>query len=429
MSENNKNTHAIPLERVAGNGLLSRRHLLGLSLAGAGAMVADSVLAADGPALTMPAWSRAPGRGPSEYGNPSSFAGHIKRLAPPPSATLPGGGASRTPLHLLQGIITPNSLHFERHHSGIPDIDPAQHRLAIGGLVRQPLVFSYEDLLAYPMESRILFLECSGNSGGAAGPTAADTSVGGLHGLLSCAEWTGVRLSTLLEEAGVLPEATWVTSTGADGASMGRSIPLDKALRDVFIALYQNGEPIRPEQGYPMRLFVPGWEGNVSVKWLSLIKLASMPANFKDETSRYTELLPDGKALQFTFPMGTKSVITSPSGQMALRRQGIHEITGLAWSGHGAIRRVEVSADGGRTWADAHIDADQRPLALTRFRLPWLWEGAPAVLQSRATDTAGNVQPTRDVFLNTYSPANRYHFNGIQSWAVSAQGEVKNVYA
>jgi sulfane dehydrogenase subunit SoxC len=236
-------------------------------------------------------------------------------------------------------------------------------------------------------------------------------------------------LSTLLDEAGVLPEASWVSSTGADGASLGRSIPLNKALRDVFIALYQNGEPIRPEQGYPMRLFVPGWEGNVSVKWLTQIKLTDMAANFKDETSRYTELLPDGKALQFTFPMGTKSVITSPSGQMTLRRQGIHEITGLAWSGRGAIRRVEVSADGGRSWADAHLEPNQLELALARFRLPWLWEGGPAVLQSRATDSAGNVQPTRDVFLNTYSPANRYHFNGIQSWAVSAQGEVKNVYA
>ena len=429
MNDNNKNKHEKALDRVAGNGLLSRRHLLGLSLAGAGAAVAGNVFGAEAPALSMPAWSRSPGRGPSEYGNPSTFAAGIKRLAPPPSATLPGGGASRTPLHLLQGIITPNSLHFERHHAGVPDIDPAQHRLAINGLVRQPLVFSYEDLLAYPMESRILFLECSGNSGGAAGPTAADTSAGGLHGLLSCAEWTGVRLSTLLDEAGVLPEASWVSSTGADGASLGRSIPLNKALRDVFIALYQNGEPIRPEQGYPMRLFVPGWEGNVSVKWLTQIKLTSMAANFKDETSRYTELLPDGKALQFTFPMGTKSVITSPSGQMTLQRQGVHEITGLAWSGHGAIRRVEVSADGGRTWADAHIEPNQLELALTRFRLPWLWEGGPAVLQSRATDSSGNVQPTRDVFLNTYSPANRYHFNGIQSWAVSAQGEVKNVYA
>ena len=390
MNDNKNNKHETSLDRVAGNGLLSRRHLLGLSLAGAGAAVAGNVLGAEAPALSMPAWSRSPGRGPSEYGNPSTFAAGIKRLAPPPNATLPGGGASRTPLHLM---------------------------------------FSYEDLLAYPMESRILFLECSGNSGGAAGPTAADTSAGGLHGLLSCAEWTGVRLSTLLDEAGVLPEASWVSSTGADGASLGRSIPLNKALRDVFIALYQNGEPIRPEQGYPMRLFVPGWEGNVSVKWLTQIKLTDMAANFKDETSRYTELLPDGKALQFTFPMGTKSVITSPSGQMTLRRQGIHEITGLAWSGRGAIRRVEVSADGGRSWADAHLEPNQLELALARFRLPWLWEGGPAVLQSRATDSAGNVQPTREVFLNTYSPANRYHFNGIQSWAVSAQGEVKNVYA
>lgn len=210
---------------------------------------------------------------------------------------------------------------------------------------------------------------------------------------------------------------------------MGRSIPLNKALRDVFIALYQNGEPIRPEQGYPMRLFVPGWEGNVSVKWLTQIKLADAPANFRDETSRYTDLLPDGKALQFTFPMGVKSLITSPSGQMQLRRQGLHEISGLAWSGSGAIRRVEVSADGGRSWADAHLEATGQELALTRFRLPWLWEGGAAVLQSRATDTAGNVQPTRQQFISGYSPANRFHFNGIQSWSVSAQGEVKNVYA
>ena len=259
--------------------------------------------------------------------------------------------------------------------------------------------------------------------------SASDNSAGGLHGLLSCAEWTGVRLSTLLDEAGVAPGASWITATGADAASLGRSVPLEKALRDVIIALYQNGEPIRPEQGYPMRMFVPGWEGNVSVKWLTQIKLTDGPANFRDETSRYTELLPDGKSLQFTYPMGVKSVITSPSGQMTLTRRGLHEVTGLAWSGSGSIRRVEISADGGRTWADALIDADQRELALTRFRLPWLWEGAEAVLQSRATDSAGNVQPSRAAWVAQYSPANRYHYNGIQSWAVSAQGEVKNVYA
>lgn len=437
MQKNNKsepvrNDERIALlsDQVAGNGLISRRHLLGFSLAGAGGLLANSALAADAGALTRPAWSMAPGRDPSEYGNPSSFAAQIKRLAPAPNTISPGTGSSRSPLHLLQGTITPNSLHFERHHAGVPNIDPAQHRFVLHGMVRQPLEFSYEDLLAYPMVSRVYFLECSGNSGAnSSGAAAADNSAGGIHGLLSCAEWTGVRLSTLLDEAGVAPGASWITATGADAASMGRSVPLDKALRDVIIALYQNGEPIRPEQGYPMRLFVPGWEGNVSVKWLTQIKVTDGPANFRDETSRYTELLPDGKALQFTYPMGVKSVITSPSGQMTLTRRGLHEVTGVAWSGSGSIRRVEISADGGRTWADAHIDADQRELALTRFRLPWLWEGAEAVLQSRATDSAGNVQPARAAWVAQYSPANRFHYNGIQSWAVSAQGEVKNVYA
>lgn len=429
MSEINNQNNKTPWERVAGNGLLSRRHLLGLSLAGATGLIGSRVLAADASRVEIPQWSKRPGRDPSAYGSPSGFAQDVRRLAGNPNATLPGSGVSRTPLHLLQGNITPNSLHFERHHAGVPDIDPAQHQLLIHGLVRQPLRFRYEDLLAYPMQSRIHFLECSGNSGANTSPQAGDSSAAAIHGLLSCAEWTGVKLSTLLEEAGIAEGASWVTSTGADGASMGRSIPLNKALRDVFIALYQNGEPIRPEQGYPMRLFVPGWEGNVSVKWLTQIKLSDAPANFRDETSRYTDLLPDGRALQFTFPMGVKSLITSPSGQMQLRRQGLHEITGVAWSGSAAIRRVEVSADGGRSWADAHLEGTGQDLALTRFRLPWLWEGAPAVLQSRAIDAAGNVQPTRQQFQEIYSPANRFHYNAIQSWSVSEAGEVKNVYA
>jgi sulfane dehydrogenase subunit SoxC len=416
-------------DHVAGNGLLHRRHLLGLGLAGIGAMAVGSAQAADVSMISMPQWSKAPGPGPSEYGAPSQFAANIKRLSGAPNAMSPGTGASRTPLHLLRGTITPNSLHFERHHSGIPAIDPAGHSLVIHGLVRQPLSFSYEDLLAYPMVSRIYFLECSGNSGANTVATPSDSNAGALHGLLSCAEWTGVRLSALLEQAGVTETARWITVTGADAASMGRSIPLSKALDDVIIALYQNGEPIRPEQGYPMRLFVPGWEGNVSVKWLTQIKVTEAPAHFRDETSKYTDLLPDGKSLQFSFPMGVKSVITSPSGQMQLLRQGIHEITGLAWSGHGAIRRVEISADGGRSWADAHIEPGQQSLALARFRLPWLWSGAPAILQSRATDSNNNVQPTREVWLAGYNAANRYHFNGIQSWSVSVQGEVKNVYA
>jgi sulfane dehydrogenase subunit SoxC len=415
------------LEPAAGNGLLHRRHLLGLGLGGMATLGAGGVLA-NSAAPTIQPWQRSPGPGPSGYGEPSPHVAHIQRLHGAPNPNGPGIGASRTPLHQLHGTITPNSLHFERHHAGVPAIDPAQHQLVVHGLVDQPLVFSYESLLAYPMVSRVCFLECSGNSGANSAAAAPDGNPGSLHGLLSCSEWTGVRLSTLLDQAGVRPEARWITVTGADSANMGRSIPMRKALDDVLVALYQNGEPIRPEQGYPMRLFVPGWEGNVSVKWLTQVRVTDQPAHFKDETSRYTDLLADGRSLQFTFPMGVKSVITSPGGQMTLGRQGVHLITGLAWSGHGGIRRVEVSADGGRSWANAELEAANDGLTLTRFRLPWRWQGAPAVLQSRAIDTSGNMQPSRELWLQQYGAANRYHYNAIQSWAVSTQGEVSNVF-
>lgn len=417
------------LEHVAGNGLLHRRHLLGLGLGGLGMAVGRAALGADAPALSIPPWSRTPGPGPSDYGQPSVFAEDYRRLAPAVSPLTPGAGASRSPLHLLQGTITPNSLHFERHHSGIPTIDPARHTLVINGLVRQPLAFRYEDLLRYPMTSRIYFLECSGNSGALSELSPGNGSAGSIHGLVSCAEWTGVRLSTLLEEAGVLPEAAWVQAVGADAASMGRSIPLTKALDDVLVALFQNGEPVRPEQGYPMRLFVPGWEGNVSVKWLTQIRLATQPAQFRDETSKYTDTLADRRSLQFTFPMGVKSVITAPSGQMTLPGPGIYPITGIAWSGSGRIRRVEVSADGGRSWADAELQSEAHAKALVRFRLPWQWQGGPATLQSRAIDEQGAVQPTRESWLREIGTLNRYHFNGIQSWAVDTAGMVTNVYA
>jgi sulfane dehydrogenase subunit SoxC len=329
----------------------------------------------------------------------------------------------------LQGSITPNSLHFERHHAGIPDIDPAQHKLVIHGLVRQPLVFSYEDLLRYPMVSKIYFLECSGNSGSLFGPNPADGSAQSLHGLVSGAEWTGIPLSTLLDEAGVDPDAQWINAVGADAASMGRSIPLNRAMDDVMLALFQNGEPVRPGQGYPMRLFVPGCEGNISVKWLTQIKLTREPTHFRDETSKYTDTRLDRKSQQFTFPMGTKSVITAPSGQMKLERQGIYQVTGIAWSGRGSVRRVEVSADGGRTWADAMIDSHQSEKALARFRIPWQWSGGDAVLQSRATDSQGNVQPTRTSLVTEKGNISTYHFHGIQSWAVNTSGDVANVYA
>ncbi|MEX2130704.1 MAG: sulfite dehydrogenase [Pseudohongiellaceae bacterium] len=417
-----------PLDYAASNGLIHRRHFLGLAAAGFTAVTSRDLLAADPANLTLPGWSRSPGPGPSEYGSPSRFAGDFKRLAPAASALQPGAGSSRSPLHLLQGTITPNSLHFERHHSGVPDIDPAGHQLVINGLVRQPLTFSYENLLKYPMTSRIRFIECSGNSGGQAGDRAVDGSAASLHGLVSCAEWTGIPLSFLLEEAGPLNTAAWISAVGADAASMGRSIPLNKALDDVILALYQNGEPLRPEQGYPMRLLVPGWEGNLNVKWVTQIKLTAAAAQFRDETSKYTDTLENRQSLQFTFPMGPKSVITSPSGQMRLPYAGLYQVTGIAWSGHGTIRKVEVSADGGRSWADAILDEPQLDRALVRFRLPWQWQGGEAILMSRATDSRGNLQPARRTWLDSMGSINRYHFNGIQSWSVTADGSVRNAF-
>jgi sulfane dehydrogenase subunit SoxC len=421
------------LETVAGNGLINRRHLLGLGLAGMGVAVANSALAADaGMRLEIPAWSKSPGPGASGYGGRSSYAGQFQRMAGNPNPIYPGGGASRSPLQHLQGTITPNGLHFERHHAGIPDIDPSRHKLVINGLVRQPLVFSYEDLLKYPMVSKIYFLECSGNSGalwGANGADAPDGTAQSIHGLVSCAEWTGIPLSTLLDEAGVDPQAKWISAVGADAASMGRSVPMDRAMDDVMVALYQNGEPVRPGQGYPMRLLVPGCEGNISVKWLTQIKLTRAASQFRDETSKYTDTQPDRLSRQFTLPMGTKSLITSPSGQMSLNRQGLYQITGIAWSGRGSIRRVEVSADGGQTWADALLDDQHAHKALARFRIPWQWTGGSAILQSRATDSQGNVQPTRTGLINEVGLLGRYHFHGIQSWEVNSAGEVRNVFA
>ena len=416
------------LEKVAGNGLISRRHLLRFGASGAGLALSAGALGADqGLSFQIPTWSRQPGPGATAYGSRSPFADNLQRLAAQPNPTYPGGGSSRSPLQDLQGTITPNSLHFERHHAGVPNIDPSQHMLVINGLVRQPLAFRYEDLLKYQMVSRIHFLECSGNSGallrGEIGGSAQS-----LHGLVSCAEWTGVPLSTLLDEAGVLPEAAWVAAVGADAASMGRSIPLTKALDDVMVALYQNGEAVRPGQGYPMRLFCPGWEGNVSVKWLTQIKVTKEPAQFRDETSKYTDTLQDRSSYQFTFPMGTKSLITSPSGQMTLNQPGIYQVTGIAWSGRGSIRQVEVSADGGKTWAEAAIQGHQLDRALTRFTIPWEWDGGDAILQSRATDSRGNLQPTRDEVIASRGTLSFYHNPCIQSWQVDQTGEISNVY-
>jgi sulfane dehydrogenase subunit SoxC len=407
------------LELVAGNGLLHRR----LFLTGGAVLLGTGV-----PLLTARAAPVLPGAPLTGYGMPSAREATVQRTVGAMPGTT-GTGASRTPLERLEGIVTPSALHFERHHNGVPDIDPGQHQLLIHGLVKRPLMFSMDALLRYPAVSRFLFIECAGNSGANLAPEPPALSCGGLHGLVSCSEWTGVPLSILLDEAGVLPKGRWLLAEGADAAAMSRSVPTPKGMDDALIALYQNGERLRPENGYPVRLLLPGYEGNMSVKWLRRIKVTTGPTMTRDETSKYSDLMTDGKALQFTFPMDVKSVITSPSGRLAMQGPGLYQISGLAWSAAGRIRRVDVSADGGRSWGEAALSDPVLPKAFTRFRMAWQWNGGPAVLQSRAIDEAGTVQPTRASFLAEPAARSRYHNNSIQSWGVSAAGEVTNVYA
>ncbi len=420
-------------EQTAGNGILNRRVFLERALmtgaigaAGAG----TGVTAASAEPLAVPRWMKDPGAQFSAYGQPSRFEAKVVRtiLAAPNPATQ-GIGTARTPLHLLNGMITPNGLHFDRSHSGTPDIDPDQHRLLIHGLVKRPLAFTMEALSQYPMESRIAFVECAGNSAALNAPQAQPLNVQAIHGLLSCAEWTGVRVATLLDEAGVEPSAKWVVAEGADAAAMSRSVPLAKCLDDALVCLYQNGERIRPSNGYPIRLLLPGFEGNMNVKWLRRLKLTEAPVMAKDETSKYTVLRKDGKAWQFVFPMEVKSIITHPSPGLTVKGQGVYEISGLAWSGNGRIKQVEVSADGGTSWAPAALQEPVLPKALTRFRAAWQWNGGPAVLQSRATDETGMVQPTRAQFVADRGLRGVYHYNAIASWRIDEKGEASNALA
>lgn len=400
-----------------------RRRFLQTSLAGIGtAAIPVSVSADDYLEPSM----RTPGRPFSAYGMPSPHE-HVQRLLRPPGLWS-GTGVSLSPLESLEGMITPNGLHYERHHNGVADIDPNSHRLMIHGLVKSPLEFSMEALLRYPRTTAIHFVECAGNSGANAAAEPPQGSAGAIHGLVSCSEWSGVPLGLLLDEAGVRPEGKWILAEGADAASMSRSIPLAEAHQQAILALFQNGERLRPEQGYPLRLLMPGWEGNLNVKWLHRVKVTDGPTMTKDETSKYTESLKDGRALQFNFILPVKSVITRPSGTMTMNGPGYYEISGIAWSGYGAIRQVEVSLDGGQSWARAELVAPVLPKCLTRFRLPWQWDGKPAVLQSRATDQRGHVQPTRAAWKAQFSEAQFYHYNAIQSWRVDADNSVKNVY-
>ncbi|MEM1435744.1 MAG: sulfite dehydrogenase [Pseudomonadota bacterium] len=414
----------------AANGLLgsgvARRRLLLAGGAGAGLLAATAAGTSAAADASTP--QRVPGAPMSGYGQPAAAEDSVVREGIGSQPGTRGSGASRTPLQALRGTITPSGLHFERHHSGFPTIDPRQHRLLIHGATGRALAFDLEQLHRYPMVTRTQFLECSGNSAVLLRERPVAASCGVIHGLVSTSEWTGVPLSYLLDEAGVGAQARWVIAEGADAGRMNRSVPLAKCLDDAMVALYQNGERLRPENGYPMRLFLPGFEGNMSIKWLRRLELAPQPAMTRDETSKYTDLRPDGRAEGFTFAMGVKSVITSPSPGLALREHGVYQVTGLAWSGRGAIRRVELSADGGRSWVDAEFESTPAPLAQVRFRGAWRWQGQPALLVSRATDTAGRTQPTRGAWIASNGPNGFYHYNAMQQWQVRKDGTVVNSY-
>jgi sulfane dehydrogenase subunit SoxC len=372
----------------------------------------------------IPEWMKVPGdpMGSQPYGTPSPFEKHVvKNISKNLRQYLSASG--RTPLQDLDGIITPNGLFYERHHAGVPTIDPAEHRLMLHGLVERSMIFTMGDIRRFPSESHIYFLECSGNPGYEKpyGKTASD-----LVGLLSCAEWTGMKLKLVLQEAGLRPEAKWVVAEGADAAAMTRSIPIEKCLDDAMLVYSQNGERLRPQQGYPLRLILPGFEGNMNIKWLRRLHVTSEPAYSREETSKYTDLMPNGTAREFTFYMEAKSIITRPSGGQRLPDKGFYEISWIAWSGRGKIRRVDVSVDGGNSWQEAQLQEPILTRALTRFRLPWHWDGEPATIQSRATDETGYVQPTLAELLAVRGENYFYHNSAIWPWRVAADGEVSN---
>jgi sulfane dehydrogenase subunit SoxC len=419
------------------NVVTSRRRFLreGSSLVGgaviAGALGRSEALGAsessDNLPPNVPEWMKMPGEpmGGQPYGTPSPFEKNvIKNIPTDLRQYLSASG--RTPLQDLDGIITPNGLFYERHHGGVPTIDPDQHRLMLHGLVDKPLIFTMDDIRRFPSESRIYFLECSANPGYGKpyGKTVSD-----LVGLLSCAEWTGVRLKLVLQEAGLSSGAKWVVAEGADAAALTRSVPIEKCLDDAMLVYSQNGERLRPQQGYPLRLLLPGYEGNMNVKWLRRLRVAAEPTYSREETSKYTDLLPDGSAREFTFYMEAKSIITRPSGGQRLVARGFHEISGIAWSGRGKVKHVDVSVDDGRTWQAAELQEPVLTRALTRFRLPWRWDGQSAVIQSRVIDETGYVQPTLGELLAVRGENYYYHNNAIWPWRIAADGEVTNAYA
>lgn len=402
----------------------------GSALAAAGLMAPTMARAAEGdPAiLELPQHSVTLGRPVAErpYGQPSVHESHLQRRESPGLTRVSAASVSFCPLQGLFGMITPSGLHFERHHQGWHDIDPRGHRLMINGMVSQPRVYTMDDLLRMPSVSRIHFIECGANTGMEWGNVAVPT-VQYTHGMLSCCEFTGVPLSVLLEHCGYDKSAKYVLAEGADGSSMTRTIAMENALDDVLVAWAMNGEMLRPENGYPLRLVVPGVQGVSWVKWLRRIEVGDQRWGAKDEVLHYIDLLPDGTHRQYSSIQEVKSVITTPSGGQVMTAKGHYNISGLAWSGRGHITRVDVSVDGGRNWQTARLEGPVLPKALTRFNLSWNWDGAPAMLMSRAVDSTGHIQPSMRQLREVRGTRSIYHNNAIQTWRVADTGEVFNV--
>ena len=407
-----------------------RAFLRGAAAVGGATAMGTSAAAQGDPAITeLKPWNQFLGEGvdASPYGMPSKFEAHVRRQDVPWLTADPISSINFTPLHEMDGIITPNGLCFERHHGGVAEVDPAEHRIMINGLVDREMVFTMEDLMRFPRENHVYFLECAANSGmewrGAQLNGCQYT-----HGMIHNVMYTGVPLRLLLEEAGVKTEGKWLLAEGADASGMTRSIPMEKALDDCLVAFKMNGEALRPEQGYPVRLVVPGWEGNMWIKWLRRLEVGDKPWHQREETSKYTDLLGDGRARRFTWEMDDKSVITSPSPQAPITHgKGQTVITGVAWSGRGTIPRVDVTIDGGVNWHEARMSGPSLDKSMHRFYYEFDWDGSELLLQSRAHDSTGYVQPTKDQLRAVRGLNSIYHNNGIQTWFVNSDGVAENV--
>jgi len=408
----------------------SRRAFLSGALAAGGAAASAGVVKAQEAVITeKQPWSQYLGEGVDAfpYGSPSKHEAHVVRRSVEWLTADPISSVNFTPLHELDGIITPNGLCFERHHGGIAEVEPADHRIMINGLVDKPLVFTMQDLMRYPRENHVYFLECAANSG----MEWAGAQLNGCqftHGMIHNVMYTGVPLRLLLEEAGVKTNGKWIMVEGADASGMNRSIPMEKALDDCLVAFKMDGEALRPEQGYPVRLVVPGWEGNMWIKWLRRIEVGDQPWHAREETSKYTDLFENGQARRFTWEMDAKSVITNPSPQAPLTNgKGWTVLTGVAWSGRGTIPRVDVTLDGGKNWHQARMSGPSMNKSMHRFYYEFEWDGTPLLLQSRAHDSTGYVQPTKNELRAIRGENSIYHNNGIQTWYVNEQGIAENV--